>query len=245
MVYGVHGIGKSTFGASAPRPIFIQTEDGIGDIDCDRLPLCDSLEMFYDQLGSVISEDHDYQTLVIDSADWLENLISAAVCKRAGKKALTDFEFGKGNGLVVAEWGTVLEGLQHAVNRGLMVILLAHSEVTTFNDPLSNSYDRYSPKLLKKSSALIQEWCDEVLFVGEEFSTKVLDEGFNQTRVIGIGEVRRVMYTTEQPGAYAKNRLDGLPDKIDFIFVFVDVSSSWVAISDSKITEYEEGEVAM
>ena len=26
MVYGVQGVGKSTFGAAAPRPIFIQTE---------------------------------------------------------------------------------------------------------------------------------------------------------------------------------------------------------------------------
>jgi len=215
MVYGVHGIGKSTFGASAPKPLFIQTEDGIGDIDCDRLPLCGSLEMFYDQLGSVLSEDHDYQTLVIDSADWLENLISAAVCKRGGKKALTDFEFGKGNGLVVAEWGTVLEGLQQAVNRGLMVILLAHSEVTTFNDPLSNSYDRYSPKLLKKSSALIQEWCDEVLFAITKVFTTTEDLGFNKKRTVATGGEMRVLKTTEAAGWYAKNRL-AMPPEIPF-----------------------------
>lgn len=33
MIYGSEGVGKSTFGASAPSPIFIQTEDGLGELD--------------------------------------------------------------------------------------------------------------------------------------------------------------------------------------------------------------------
>ena len=39
LLYGVEGIGKSTFGSEAPKPIFIQTEDGLDEIDCDRFPL--------------------------------------------------------------------------------------------------------------------------------------------------------------------------------------------------------------
>jgi hypothetical protein len=37
MVYAVHGIGKTTFGACAPNPIFIQTEDGLGAIEAGHL----------------------------------------------------------------------------------------------------------------------------------------------------------------------------------------------------------------
>ena len=44
MLYGTHGIGKSTFGAMSPKPIFLQTEDGLGEIDCDKLPLTESFE---------------------------------------------------------------------------------------------------------------------------------------------------------------------------------------------------------
>jgi polynucleotide 5'-kinase involved in rRNA processing len=33
MIHGVQGVGKSTFGATARNPIFIQTEDGLGEID--------------------------------------------------------------------------------------------------------------------------------------------------------------------------------------------------------------------
>ena len=39
MLYGTHGVGKSTFGSMADRPIFIATEDGLGEIDCDKFPL--------------------------------------------------------------------------------------------------------------------------------------------------------------------------------------------------------------
>ena len=33
MIYGSEGVGKSTFGASAPNAIFVQTEDGLGEIN--------------------------------------------------------------------------------------------------------------------------------------------------------------------------------------------------------------------
>ena len=43
MVYGQEGVGKSTFGASAPDPVFIQTEDGLGEIDTCKFPLAQSV----------------------------------------------------------------------------------------------------------------------------------------------------------------------------------------------------------
>ncbi len=40
LLYGTHGIGKSTFGSMAERAVFLPTEDGLGEIDCERFPLC-------------------------------------------------------------------------------------------------------------------------------------------------------------------------------------------------------------
>ncbi|MFV1966495.1 MAG: AAA family ATPase, partial [Pirellulaceae bacterium] len=34
LTYGIEGIGKSTFASESPQPIFIQTEDGPGQITC-------------------------------------------------------------------------------------------------------------------------------------------------------------------------------------------------------------------
>lgn len=50
MIVGTEGIGKSTFGVNAPKPIFVQTEDGLSEIDCAKLPLVTSFDELIQQL---------------------------------------------------------------------------------------------------------------------------------------------------------------------------------------------------
>ena len=97
--------------------------------------------------------------------------------------------------------------------RGLTVILIAHAKIERFEDPQTEAYDRYMPRLHKSASALISEWCDEVLFTNYRVFTKSQDEGFNRTRVQGLGSGERVLKTTERPAHLAKNRLN-LPDEL-------------------------------
>jgi len=80
LIYGTEGIGKSTFASQAPKPIFVQTEDGLGEIECDKFPLAQSFEEVQEALTSLHQEEHDYQTVVIDSLDWFERLSWDAVC---------------------------------------------------------------------------------------------------------------------------------------------------------------------
>ena len=60
VLYGTEGGGKSTLASKALRPIFIQTEDGLGQIDCHKFPLAQSLEDVIKALGALYSEKHDY-----------------------------------------------------------------------------------------------------------------------------------------------------------------------------------------
>ncbi|WP_437226526.1 AAA family ATPase [Planctomicrobium sp. SH661] len=60
ILYGTEGIGKSTFASEAPSPVFIQTEDGLAEIDCDKFPLATRLEDVQAALQELISEQHDY-----------------------------------------------------------------------------------------------------------------------------------------------------------------------------------------
>ena len=75
LLYGVEGIGKSTFGSLAPKAIFIQTEDGLDEIDCDKFPLATSYEDVITALAELRGQEHGYETVVIDSLDWLERLV--------------------------------------------------------------------------------------------------------------------------------------------------------------------------
>lgn len=215
MLYGVHGIGKSTFGASAPNPVFIQTEDGIADLDCDRFPLCQSYDQFLNQFYSLFQEEHEFKTVVIDSADWLEALIHKHVAENNSVKSIEGIGYGKGYTLAADVWRTVLEGCDQLIARGISVVILAHSKVVKFKDPAGDSYDRYSPKLHEKSSAILQEWADEVLFATYKVMTRTADEGFGKERAIPLAGAPRVLKTCESPSHLAKNRLS-MPPEIGF-----------------------------
>lgn len=218
MLYGVHGVGKSTFGAMAETPIFITTEEGTNDIDCDRFPLASRYVDVVGSLSSLYSEDHSYRTVVVDSLDWLERLIWLDVCAKRGVETIEDIGYAKGYVFALTQWREVLAGLDALrTDRGMQVILIAHAAIEKFANPETDTYDRYVPRLQKQASALIQEWCDEVLFAAYRVLTKSKDEGFNRKRVQGVGSGERVLKTTERPAHVAKNRLN-LPDELPLDF---------------------------
>jgi len=214
LLYGTHGIGKSTFGSMADKAIFIQTEDGLGGIECDRFPLATKYADVLNALAVLYTEEHDYRTVVIDSLDWLERLIWAEVCEKRGVSNIEDIGYGKGYVFALTPWREVLAGLDALRNeRGMTVVLIAHAQIEKFANPETDTYDRYSPRLHKQASALVQEWSDEVLFATYAVLTKTTDEGFGRKRVQGIGTGERIIRTTERPAHVAKNRLN-LPDEI-------------------------------
>ncbi|MBA3936224.1 MAG: ATP-binding protein [Planctomycetes bacterium] len=214
LVYGTAGIGKSTFATCAPAPVVIQTEDGLGEVDCHKFPVATSLDAVMGALAALFSEDHRYRTVVIDSLDWLERLIWAKVCQTRQVPSIEDIGYGKGYAFALQHWRDVLDGLTALrEQRGMTVILIAHAKIERFEDPQTEAYDRYAPRLHKTASALVSEWCDEVLFAGYRVFTKAQDDGFNRTRVQGLGSGERVLKTTERPSHLAKNRLN-LPDEL-------------------------------
>jgi len=242
MVYGTEGIGKSTTASQAPSPIFIPTEDGLDQIPCDSFPLAKNFGEVMQALSALYADEHDYQTAVIDSLDWLERLIWDEVCREYGVKSIekADGGYAKGYTHALTQWRQVLEGLDALRNdRGMCVILLAHAKVEKFEDPESAAYDRYSPRLHKHASALITEWCDAVLFATRKFRTETEEAGFNRTRSIAVplgadgGE--RILRTVGGPSCVAKNRYS-LPAELPL---------SWQTLMDALVQpKPEEKEAA-
>ena len=211
LIYGSHGLGKTTFGAGAPSPIFILTEDGLGSIKSEHFPLATVFQDVLDAISSLYSEEHKFQTVVLDSLDWLDNLIWIEINAKHDQK---DLAYGKGAMIAAEYWRNVLEGLNALRDsKNMAVILIAHSEIKRFDSPEVEPYDRYQPKLQARSSALVQEWCDAVLFANFKTIVKKDDVGFNKTVSRGITTGERLIYTTEKPAYLAKNRF-GLPESI-------------------------------
>lgn len=220
LLYGVPGIGKTTFGSKAPNPIFIDLEGGSNEIDgITALDTSKSFTSVLDALRSLAKEDHDYKTVVIDSIDWLEPLIWQQVCEEDGVESIEKVMGGYGKGYTAALdlWAQFLQGLNYLrLNKGMTIILIAHARITRFENPETDAYDRYDVKLNKKASEYVQEWSDAVLFANYMVSVAKEEKAFAKDgRKRAIGSNKAVLYTNERPAAKAKNRY-GLPELIDF-----------------------------
>lgn len=208
ILYGPEGIGKSTFAANGPNPIFIQTEDGLGEIEVSKFPLAKSWAEVRDQLTALQDETHDYEMVVIDTLDWLEKLIWEQVALDHKKKSIDDIPFYKGYLAATNYWKEVTEALDDLRQRKQMACcLLAHSKVERFEDPQSAAYDRYVPRLNKHASDHVREWSDAILFADIRKRIQTEDQGFGKTRAIAhsIGD-ERIIRAVGSPTCVAKNR---------------------------------------
>lgn len=215
VVYGSHKIGKSTFAASAPAPVFIQTEDGLDGIETTAFPLAQTFDDVMSAIATLYSEQHEYQTVVLDSLDWAERLIWAHTAQQHGKTDIEAFGYGKGYMFAADYWRELLDGLNALRNeRGMAVICLAHHAIKRFDAPDIEPYDRYQIKLHERASALVQEWADVIGFANYEVFTAKSDVGFSKDVTRGVTTGRRLLYLTERPAFQAGNRY-GMPDSVE------------------------------
>lgn len=219
LLYGTNGIGKSTFAACAPKPIFIQTEDRLAHIDCHKFPLATSYADIKQQVRALCKEDHDYQTVVIDTVDWAEQLIWDKVCADKGKKNIEDIGYAKGYIFAMDYWRELVSGLEWLqANKKMMVILLAHAKVEKFDDPAGDAFDRYSPRLHKHANAFLSEWVNFICFARYKVLTKSAGDGFNEDRKKAVNSCERILLSTPLPSHIAKNSRLGMPNELPFVW---------------------------
>ena len=211
VIYGVNGIGKTTFGAMSPNPVFLLTEKGLGKLDVTHFPVAKTWEDAKQSIMSLLTEEHTFQTFVVDSVDWLERLIFEHVAHEAGKKNIEDMGYGKGYAIAQNLWYEFTDMLDRLnEEKKMAIILVGHALVKTFNSPDTENYDRYRLDMHDKSASVIKDWCDVILFANYKVYIKSSDEGFNKKEHKGVGGDERVMYSEERPAFWAKNRY-GLP----------------------------------
>lgn len=215
VVYGSEGIGKSTFAAQFPEPLFIDTEGSTDNMDVSRLDKPSSYTMLKNEIAWVKANPTVCKTLVIDTIDWAESLVIADVCAQHGKKGIEDFGWGNGYTYTKEEMGRLLNQLGELVDLGINVVLTAHAQMRKFEQPDEmGSYDRWELKLGKKTSSqtapLVKEWADMVLFAN--YKTVVMTADNGKKKATGG---QRVLYTQHHPAWDAKNR-HGLPEGMPF-----------------------------
>ena len=206
-IYGGHGIGKSTLASQFPNPIFISTEDGLDSLDVTSFPKATALGDVVESIKTLLKEDHDFKTVVVDSVDWLvEPLIVDSVNSQYDDK---EQAFGKGQMFIAEEFREILQGLDALrLKKNMNIVLIAHATVVKFEDPRTEPYDRYQPKLPNRCNALLMEWADVLAFAAFKVIIKKDDAGFNNKKTRGTTNGDRLLHFIETPAYASKNRYD-------------------------------------
>ena len=210
VIYGPEGVGKTSLAAQFPRPLFLDTEGSTGNYDVARMPRPTSGAMLMQQIAWAKANPQEFDTLVVDTADWAERLLIADLLAKHKKTGIEDFGYGKGYTYAYEEFGRMLNLLEDVRALGKHIVITAHATIKKFEQPDEvGAYDRWELKLSKQASPMLKEWADLVLFVNyKTFVNKVDDKG--TTKAAGG---QRVMYTSHKPTWDAKNR-HGLPDEL-------------------------------
>lgn len=227
-IYGGAGQGKSTVASQARNPIFIPTEDGLGQIQCDSFPVAHKFSDVTGNLTALKTEKHDYKTVVIDTVDWLEKIIWGEICAEYGVKDINSVGkgYGKGYALALTWWEKIRIACQELHEKGMAVVFISHTQTTPIRTPENEEpVLQYSPKINAKAKDLICEWCDAVLFIARRFgSIKGEKAG---------GEL--VFKTKSTETFYAKSRYD-LPELIPLSWKALEdcMAASWTKKQDEK-----------
>lgn len=209
VVHGQEGVGKSSLVAGAPAPIFDDAEKKAAAIGIAR----EVPASWSDRLGLIEylrTADHPYKTYVGDTADAMEVMLHAHLCREAQKNSIEEIGggFGKGLRLAAETFARYLDELDRLrFERGMHVMILAHSAIRTFNNPEGADYDRWEMKLDKRVAALLRERSTACLFARFDVAVKA-----DKNKAIGLSTGERVVNTMHNAAWDAKNTLD-LPEQ--------------------------------
>lgn len=211
VLYGVEGIGKSTFAAQFPNALFIDTEDSTLHMDVKRFDKPTSWQMLLQQVDFV-KHNRPCQTLVIDTIDWAEEICKRHLMAANGWNAIDSEGYGKKYVALAKEMGELLNKLSDIIDVGINVVITAHAQLRKKEEPDEmGAYDRYELKLEKKTAPIVKEWADMVLFAN--YKTTIITDSKTESKKATGGQ--RMMFTTHRPTWDAKNRV-GLPDAVTF-----------------------------
>ena len=207
VIAGPGKIGKTTFAAHAPNAVGILTEDGADAVDAAAFPLAQSLNDVYEAISTLLKEEHNYESVFLDSLDWLEPLLHAHVCEANKWTNIETPGYGKGYIAAAEEWRNLLSGFEALrQQRNMAIILIAHDKIKHFESPLHEGYDQYVLKLHDRAGALVQEWADVIGWANYQIVTTETNAGFGNKEVKARTTGKRILHVEPHPAHMGGNR---------------------------------------
>ena len=212
VVIGAPGIGKTTFGASAPKCVVMPVEEGLGITGADALPAPKSFDDVIGQLMELAKEPHDFKTLVVDAIDGIEpyifeNIVADAKPTKSGPiKSIADIGFNKGYVEADTHWVRLFSGFDYLrAERDMNIIVISHVQTVYYDDPTLGSFFRFEPNLHKRAVPFLTKWSDLIAFMDTERT--LTDKGDERRSITtAMSSQTRFLHVTDSGPFIAKNR---------------------------------------
>jgi len=217
ILYGPPGVGKSTFGADSPSPVFLAAENGVDNIPVAQTPKLKTWQEVLTWARRLSTEKHEHQTVVGDTINAMVELCAQEICTTqfggqwAPKKGTESFlSFAQGWKSVSEELRALLALLDVCREKGMTILLLAHTGVVNVKNPIDGDFGKFSADIDKYPWARLSAWSDIILRADYEYSV-VKD----QKKARAVGTSTRWMSAAGHAAQDAKCRVGyELPDQM-------------------------------
>ena len=201
-IYGAEKVGKSTFGAKLPRPLFCNFEVGTNYLPVRPVNI-DRWSVFKQVLRQLEKpEAHDYyDTVVIDTVSEAYTSCEKFICQQAGVQKIGDIPYGRGYTDTKREFE---EALRKITMLGFGLCCICHAEKKTIPGPNDTTIDTMQPAMPSRAADVVNRMVDIIAYIDQRF-----DEN---------GESVRRFITRRTPSILAGSRLPYLDPVIPFSY---------------------------
>ena len=222
VIMGKPGGGKTSLALNIPGVVCIQftQEQSIGALkatgavpeDAAVFPCPANWNELLAMLEELATGDHNYKCLAIDTVSCAERMMHEHVCARDynGEWERGFLAYARGIEASLADFRQFLRAVDRIRDEKRMsVVMLEHTQVRPYKNPLGEDYDRFVPALHAKTWDLLHRSADAVMMADYFVS---VDESGNRPK--GKGGKTRILRTTYSPAWDCKNRYQ-MPDELD------------------------------
>ena len=220
VLYGGEGDGKTSLAGQGPNPVFAMSrgETGLETLidrgqlpEIPHFPEIRSWEELLAAIEELLTQDHSFETFVLDSLNGFEDLLYRHVCDRdfGGDRSHRGFlNYMQGYSASTPYWEDMLHRLDRLrEKKNMAVIGIAHAKVATYKSPTTQDYDRIVPAMHQKQWGVTHKWSDLILLLDR---VTVVNEDGNKAKA--LGGTQRICRAARSATWDAKNR-HGLPDE--------------------------------
>ena len=211
-LFGKSGVGKTTFASEFPHPIIVRAEDGLVEgLDVPAFDLRETWQEIRQDLFALITEKHKFHTAILDSTTGLEPLIWDQVCEDKSWESIESPGYGKGYIECDLYWRRLMKAASLLRDAGMIVVLIAHEETRTVNDPTTEQYDHFQMRLHKRAEPIIRDNCD----ILGHLAQRVMTVGKKNEPKRAVTDETRVLRLAPNPAWTAKCRYPGAPSEVE------------------------------